>query len=253
MSFDLAASSTPCDNLNVLERYRVSPLDFRTLLFAENNVVGMRAPINAPSMLRLYFKGSLVHPSHPLYGYAIVPDTTRIQSPYPYSKILFTSPVRLVNPLIEVSYFTMKGFCRKCGGSGSVVDWQVSPSGALNRVVGVRKLAQQSLKYVLASRNPFNPQLVCPIRSYLNRKVNSGLTDEDISSAVMSALASYQSIQRAQQTVQTMDPTEMIKDIVAVGTQTDPNDPTRISVLIEITAYGSNQVIPLTVALQTTS
>jgi hypothetical protein len=251
VSFDFSAANRPCDHLQILERYTVSPLDFRTLTFASNTGLNMRAPINGKDMLRLYIKGVLVNPVDPVYGYAIVTDPERIQiEDYPFFKIFFNKPVRLRTPLIEVSYFTRVGFCLKCSATGSVSDWRVGPNGSINHVTGVKKLAQQSLKYVLTSKNPFNPALVCPIRSFLGKKFGMSITDSDIAAAVNTALSTYQSIQRAQKTVQTMEPQEMIKDVVSVEAAQDPEDPTKIYVAIVLTAYGSNQTIPLNVALQ---
>jgi hypothetical protein len=251
MSYDFSAANRPCDHLQILERYSINPLDFKTLNFSSNPVTNMRAPINSAAMLRLYIQDVLVNPADPVYGYSVVADPARIQEfNYPFSKVVFNKPVRLRTQLIEVSYFTRVGFCLKCNATGNVADWRVAPNGSIGHTTGVKKLAQQSLKYVLTSKNPFNQNLVCPIRSYLGKKFGMSITDQDISTAVTKALSTYQSIQRAQKTVQTMDPNEMIQDVVSVEARQDPEDPTKIYVAIVLTAYGSNETIPLNVALQ---
>lgn len=253
MSFDLSGANSGCDHLQILERYVVDVQDFRTLNYYPNQTLNMRAPINAPSMMRLYFNGTLVNPNDPNYGYSVVPDPTRTQlQSYPFSKVMFKNPIRQTTPLVEVSYFTRPGFCLKCGGTGKTPDWIVSPSGSLSEVTGVKKLAQQALKYVLTSQNPFNRNLVCPVRSYVGQKFGFTVTDQDISSATIAALATYQSIQKAQSTVQTMSPLEMLQDVVSVDAVQDTTDPTKVSLSIVISPYGTNQTIPLNVALQTT-
>lgn len=253
MSFDISASvGGACDHLQILERYVVDFRDFRTLHYKTNDAFNMRAPINGVSMVRLYIKGSLVKPSDPVFGYTIVPDPLRVESSYPFQKIVFNQPVRELGSLIEVTYLTHQGFCLKCGGSGKVVDWTVSPAGSLNRVTGAKKLAQQALKYILTSRNPFNPNLTSPIRGYLFHKFGVTMTDHDIATAVTNAMSTYQSIQKAQGTVQQMDPAEMIRDVQSVSATQDPNDPTVVNLSLELLAYGSTEAIPLNLALQTT-
>lgn len=258
MSFDISLGPTgsrPCDHLQVLERYQLNFLDFRTLQYKPNpsftTEFNMRAPINGAAMVRLYFKSVLVKPTDPQFGYSIVTDPQRVEADYPFQKIVFNRPIREVNPLIEVSYITLQPFCLKCGGTGRAVDWGISPAGNLIRVMKAHKLAQQSLKYVLTSRNPFNPNLTTPIRSLLGKKFGLTVTDQDIAAAVTKALSTYQSIQKAQSTVQQMDPNEMIQDIQAISAVQNPTDPTVVNVSISLLAYGSTEAIPLNLALQT--
>jgi hypothetical protein len=251
MSYDLAAGSRNCDHLCILERYQIDAFDFRTLHYAANPSINMRAPINGAAMLRLYFKGTLVKPTDPNFGYSLMPDPARVQEEgVPFQKILFNNPVRMLTPLIEVTYFTRQPQCLKCGGTGKVVDWAVSQSGGLMKVTQQRKLAQQAIKFLTATKNPFNPNLVCPIRSYVGRKFGLNVTDQDIATAVTQAMVTYQGIQRAQKTVQTMDPTEMIQSVDSVTAKQDPSDPTKVYVSIVLSCYGSTQAIPLNISLQ---
>lgn len=252
MSFDLSSGAKHCDHLQILERYQLNFLDFRTIQYKANTQFNMRAPINGASMVRLYFKGVLVKPTDPNYGYSIVPDPLRVQTGYTFSKIVFNQPIREVGSLIEVTYLTLQGLCLKCGGTGQVVDWTVSPNGSPNHVTGVKKLGQQALKYVTTSNNPFNQNLTCPIRKYIGKKFGLNVTDQDIATAVQKVLSTYQSIQKAQSTVQVMDPTEMIQDVQSVNATQDPNDPTVIFLSLVLLAYGSTEAIPLNLALQTT-
>lgn len=251
MSYDISAGSQTCDHLQILERYTLDRFDFRTLHYAGDASLNMRAPINGASYVRLYFKGTLVNPADPVYGYSIVPDPDRLQTGYSFQKITFDRPVRLTRPLIEVSYVTRQGFCLKCRGLGRVVDWSVSPSGGLNHVTGVQKLAQQATKYIITSNNPFNQNLTTLIRSQVGKKFGVTVTDQDVAASVSRVMAAYQSIQRAQSTVQTLDPTEMIQDVLGVSAAEDPTDPTVVNVGVELQPYGQAQAIPLNLALKT--
>jgi hypothetical protein len=250
LSFDYLSAGTTCDHAQVLERYQINPLDFRTLQLISDPTQNMRAPINGRAFVQVYLRGVLVPPSHPLYGYQILADPTRVQAGYTFYKIVFNQEVRLTAPLIEVSYHTLQGFCLKCFGSGSLSDWQPSQSGALTRVANLPKLKQQCLKYILASTNPFNPNLVCLIRNYVGQKFGITLTEDTIAAQVSQALAAYKQIQSAQQTVQSLSPQEILKDITSVVAVQDPSDPTQVYVTIQITGYGGGPTAPLNIALQ---
>lgn len=245
-----------CDHLQILERYAVNFQDFRTLQYkptpAYNPIFNMRAPISGASAVRLWLKGVLVHPEDLNYGYSIIPDPDRIQEAnLPFQKIVFNQPMRELNSLIEVTYFTQKPFCLKCSGTGLVVDWTVSPSGHLNQVHGKYKLAQQVLKYSLTSTNPFNPKLTTPIRKMMGKKFGITVTDQDIATSISQALIAYQSIQQVQSRVQTLVPNEILKDLQSVSAVQDADDPTIINISISVTCYGSTDAIPLNLALQT--
>jgi hypothetical protein len=209
----------------------------------------MRAPINGAAAVQVYLGGTLCPPGDPRYGYSIVPDPDRILQGYTFQKITFNKPVRLTQPLIEVSYITRQGFCIQCGGIGQVKDWEISTSGSLVHTHGVKKLAQQSLKYILTSKNPPAQNLVCNLKSFLNQKILNGST-QDIAASITSALQNYQSIQTAQKAVQTLSPGEVLRDVQNVSVQQDPNNPLLIYVSVVVTAYGVKEPIPLNIALQ---
>lgn len=263
MSYDISLGGVQgepgahaCDHLQLLERYQVNFLDFRTLQYKPNTafqpIFNMRAPINGVSMVRLWLKGQIVKPTDPNYGYSIVTDLNRVQElGLPFQKIVFNNPVREVGDLVEVTYITHQPFCLKCGGSGLAVDWTIAPSGSLNKVRGRRKLAQQAIKYSTTSVNPFNPNLTTPVRQLVGKKFGVVVTDQDVATAITKALTTYQSIQKAQSTVQTLDPHEMLADIESVTAVQDSQDPTTVNISISIVAYGSTEAIPLNIALQT--
>jgi len=252
MSYDLSCIAQTCDHLILMERYKVSVVDFRTLQFSPGPIVNMRAPINGVSVVQVYLKGVLVPVNDPTFGYSIVPDPAYLQENYPFYKILFNQPMRELGSLIEVTYFTRAPFCLKCGGTGQVVDWEASPSGGLLHTVGEKKLSQQVFKYILTSVNPFNTTLVCPIRDYVGKKFGLTVTEQDIASAATTILTQYQSIQAAQGTVQTLDPREMIKNLVSVEARQDPTNPLIIYLALQVSVYGNSQPIPLNITVQST-
>jgi hypothetical protein len=131
-----------------------------------------------------------------------------------------------------------------------VNDWAASPSGKLLHVTQVPKLAQQALKYVLASKNPFNQSIVCHLKDHLHKKFNAVVSTQDIASEVTRVLQVYKQVQSAQRTVQNMDALEMLRDIKTVSAQRDVTDPTLLYVSIQVTPYGQTQPIPMNLALK---
>lgn len=253
MSWDYKSATRPCGHEQILERYVLDAFDFRTLHVASDPQLNMRAPINGVAMTRVFLKGIQCPPNDPRFGYSIVPDPARIEEGYTFSKIMFNHPVRLVRPLIEVSYITRQDFCIQCSATGQVNDWTISPSGALVKTHGVQKLVQQSLKYVLTSKNPFAPNLICHLKDYLGKKFNVSISAQDIVTEITKVLQNYQQIQGSQKTVQTLDPLEILRDVSSVSAQQDPTNPNLIFVSIVVTAFGQSQPIPMNIALQATS
>ena len=251
MSWDYL-STVSCSHVQIKERYTLDVFDFKTLHYAANPVYNMRAPINGTDQVKVFLRGVLISPTDPILGYSVVPDPDRIETNYTFSKIIFNKPVRMVQPLIEVTYPTRPVFCMKCAGVNTVNDWSNTPAGQLARVTQTNKLVQQCLKYLLTSVNPFNPNLSCRIKSYIAAKMGSNITD-DINNEVVRALGAYQTIQNAQQTVQTLDPEEVLKDITGIAVRQDPTNPMLVYLTTQVAAYGSRQNIPLNVALQANS
>jgi hypothetical protein len=233
-----------------MERYVIDTFDFRTLHWAGNPVVNVRAPINGQSLVRVFLSGVELPVDDPLHGFDILPDTTMIVSGVAFQKIVLKQAMRMTRPLIEVCYTTLQETCTKCGGSGMVNDWTVDPSGALARVRGIEKLAQQALKYILTSKNPFNPVLTSKIRSYIGKKFGLSVTDADIAAEVTRVLSAYKQIQQAQKTAQVMEPHELLKDITSVQARQDPGNPLLVYISAVITAYAHSGTIALNTALQ---
>lgn len=252
MSYDFDIQQAACDHAQTRERYVVDSTDFRTLHYASNVQINMRAPINSQSTLLLYIGGVLVNPSDPVYGYRFVMDPNRVESSDTFYKIVFNKQVRLIIPLIEVSYFTNVNFCLKCNGFGQLNDLKKASNGSLLHIFGTKKLVQKSLKFVLTSTCPFYPQYTCPIKTYIAKKFGITITDSDIANAVAKALQQVKTIQTSQATVQTVDPLERLKDITNVVAVLDSTDPTKVNVNAQVSSYGTNTTQPLGFTLTTT-
>ncbi len=252
MSYDFDIQQTACDHAQIRERYVIDSNDFRTLHYASNQSINMRAPVTNKSSLELYIGGTLISPNNPNFGYTLLPDPNRLESTDIFYKIMFNKQVRLIVPLIEVSYFTNVNFCIKCNGIGQLNDLKIAASGAFLHVFGTNKLVQKSLKFILTSVCPFYPQFTCPIKSYIGQKFGVTVTDTDIANGIMTALQQMKNVQAAQATVQSLDPMERLKDITNVVAVIDSTDPTKVNVSCQVSSYGTNTTQPIGFTLTTT-
>ena len=242
-----------CDHHQWFERYVVNQNDFRTLNYASMPSINMRAPINGA--VQMWIHGEQVYATDPIYGWQIELDPDRIDltTENVFYKIVFNNPVRLVLPLIEVSYISTQDYCLKCSATGYLNDLKLGAgSSPFSEVTQATKLAQKALKWILSSRCPFYPTFVCAIKSYLGRKLGIQITDTDIQTAVVNALTNMQRVQQAQSTVQNLDPQEILKDIVNVSAAIDQQDPTLVRVSATVSNY-SGQTAPLGFTLRMNS
>lgn len=235
-----------CDHEISFERYVVNPDDFRTLNYLGNPAINMRGPINGADQVQIWISDEQIKSNDPTYGWQVVVDEDRINisTADTFYKIVFNKPVRIQLPLIEVSYITRQGFCLKCSATGMVNDFKVSSTGSFLQIQQTQKLTQRALKWILTSQDPFYPTFVCLLKTYIGRKLGIQLTDTDIQTSVLNALNQMQQVQRAQATVQSLDPAEILKDVVNVQATIDPNDPTVVRVSATVSSY-SGTVAPL--------
>jgi hypothetical protein len=242
-----------CDHQQSFERYIVDSTNFRTLHYASNPVLNMRAPINGQSNVQMWISDEQVQQNDPTYGWSFVLDPLRADAATDntgqFYKIVFNKPVRIVLPLIEVSYITLQGYCLKCSTLGVLNDFKQANSGSLLHVTGTTKLVQKSFKWILTSTCPFYPTFICLIKNYVGRKLGISITGSDIESQVIDALTQMMQVQQAQQTVQTLEPNEILKDVISVVANVDPTDPTTVNLSVSVSNY-SNQTAPLNLTLR---
>jgi hypothetical protein len=241
-----------CNHQQSFERYVINQEDHRTLNYATTApALNMRAPINGASMVQIWISSEEIFSDDPQYGWQVVIDQNRVQESDIFYKIVFNKQQRLVIPLIEVSYITRQAFCLKCSALGSLNDFKLSSNG-FQQIVQNNKLAQKALKWILTSTCPFYPNFVCQLKAYIGRKLGIQITETDIQSQVLNALTQMQQVQQAQATVQSLDPAELIKDIINVVAVIDPNDPTTVNVTATVSSY-SGTTAPLGFSLRINS
>jgi hypothetical protein len=242
-----------CDHQISFERYVVNNEDFVTLNYLGNPAINFRAPINGANTVQMWISGEPVQQNDPTYGWSLVRDTNRVSFPGSndiFYKVVFNRPVRIVRPLIEVSYITRQQYCMKCSGLGTLNDLKIAMSGSFLQVTQTVKLTQKALKWILTSLCSFYPSFTCTLKSYIGKKLGAQLTESDIQTSVINALTTMQQVQQAQATVQTLDPAEILQDIVNLTANVDPNDPTTVMVYATVSsANGTTAPLGFTVRM----
>jgi hypothetical protein len=253
MSYDYNTLPEVCDHSITFERYIVDPSDLVTLNYAADTSMNMRGPINGMALVQLYIGGELADIDNPVYGYQILKDTSRVEDPgVNFYKIVFNQEVRLITPLIEVSYNTLQPFCLRCNGIGVLNDFEPSTARTFTKINGNLKLAQKCLKFILTSRCAFYPTFTCRIKDYIGQKYGVTVTDSDIATQITNALNTVKQIQLAQRQIQALDLPEILRDIVSVSAVLDPNDPTLVDVSAVVSSY-TGDTMPLNFSLKATS
>jgi hypothetical protein len=240
LAFDPNGNPIGACNHNIsFERYVVDMNDFRTLHYLGNPTINMRAPINGFSAVEIWISEQQIKSNDPIYGWQIVIDPNRVDitGQAVFYKILFNKPVRIVLPLIEVSYITTQPYCLKCSGLGTLNDFKPSVSGDLLEVTQTAKLVQKSLKWILSSTCAFYPTFTCAIKNYIGQKIGIQITETDIQTQVLNALSQLQQVQNAQGTVQNLDPGEILKEMLSISVNLDPQDPTAIFVNAVVSSF----------------
>jgi hypothetical protein len=244
MSYDLDVTLGNCDHRQSFERYIVDTTDFKTLHLAEDPTLNMRAPINGREFVELFIGGKSVPQDHSIYGYTVEKDSNPIATLDNFSKITFNKPVRLLIPLIEVSYFTRQTSCLKCNAYGKLNDLKKASSGSVLKVITESKLAQRCLKFILTSKCLFYPSFTCRLKTYIGKKFGSNITEADITQEIVQALERLKQVQTSQRQIQTLEAGETLKGIASVVVKEDTLDPTLVRVRATVSSF-QNGVTPL--------
>lgn len=68
-----------CDHHQSFERYVVNPYDHRTLNYAGNTAINMRAPINGATSIQIWISGEQIQSTDPTYGWQVVTNQTGLK------------------------------------------------------------------------------------------------------------------------------------------------------------------------------
>lgn len=206
--------------------------DFRTLRFIQpfaNNAV------------RIWFNGVEVLQNDPVYGWRLLKDEFSADAD-PKVKLVFNRPIHEHESLFEVSYTSPIRLCRKCLGLGVLYDHGYDKQGRIIEVVHEGKLLEHVTKMLLTeiTSNPFFLWYGTNIPNQIYQAIRDpAYLEQQIQTEVSLALQKYKNIQFKQSRAQQLDLREILKDILSVVVQMDPDDPRIFYIYVSIsTAAG---------------
>lgn len=242
MSSDLKVL-VECDHQVTDERMYLDAADYRTIRFSypiANNNVSVRV------------NGYLIDPLHKLYGFAskdaqgksvinLYPDELSVE---PKKKKLVFNRVLGLDDLIELSYTSPLGYCRKCFGTSLVYDYQVKANGSgYSEVTGISKLRQDCLKAILTSRgsNVFHSWVGTTVDALVGNKLRASDLF-DIQQDIGNSLNNLKRLQINQSSYQKVSNEELLQSIDSVLVSRDEYDPTLILINVQVTSASGQEV-----------
>jgi hypothetical protein len=167
-------------------------------------------------------------------------------------KLVFNRPLKSDN-LIEISYTSPLGYCRKCFGTGLSYDYQVLDDGTgFKKVTGLSKLQQDCLKAILTVRgsNIFHTWAGTSVESTIGEKFNP-LVILDLKQEIGSVLSNLKRAQIEQSDYQEVTDDELLDTVDSISVALADYDPTLLLIEIDITS-ASGRTLAITQAFKST-
>ena len=209
--------------------------DFRTLRFIQ--------PF-ANDQVRIWFNGQEVLKDDPNYGWRLAKDERSVEDD-PKLKVVFKRPIYELFALFEVSYTSPLRLCRKCLGLGILYDLGYDRQGRVIEVRNETKLLEHIIKLLLTeiTTNPFFNWYGTSIPNQVYQAIRDpAYLEQQLQTEVSLALQKYKNVQFKQSRVQQLDLREILKDILAVVVQSDPDDPRIFYVTVTASTAAGNVI-----------
>ena len=196
-------------------------------------------PIATAANLELFATDNLV----PSNEYAVIydPETLTINQP---RMLYFNYKWRSIEDRFEVSYNTVRGFCTKCAGLGSLDDMSWGVDGQLATIRDEKLLLQNMEKFVVTElgSNPFHTFLGTGLTALLGKRLSDfNFTASQITQEIYGTLNKFRDMQ--QQYAKTGRPItkgEQIDQVLDVKVTQSTSDPTIVMADVRFTALSGN-------------
>lgn len=176
------------------------------------------------------YRGQQVAP-----GWFLIIDPSTVLAGRPSRLLVFDEPLKGYNDFVEITYNTVQGDCRRCGGLGIEHDWRYGHSGEVAQVRDEPLLIQeiQKLFYTRQGSNPFHTWYGSLLIDTIGKKISNGqIVQNMISNDVQTAFRRWQSIKQQQEQVvgQILTDEEYPYRLLSVSVNASTQDPTVIFV-----------------------
>jgi hypothetical protein len=161
-----------------------------------------------------------------------------------YMNVVLDRVLRGTRNIYEASYTTIKAYCPKCLGTGTVVDWPLEPGGGIPVVEDEEKLAQDIVRYIetVLGSDPYRDWLGSRLRGLIGKKITSvPYVREIINNEVRGTLVKLINMQRQQAQYQSVTLNEALESLLLVDTQLDTEDPTLWRVKVRVRTLAGTE------------
>lgn len=169
------------------------------------------------------YKGRTIVPP-----WELVKDRERGDDPMA-RKIVFREPLRTDDDEFEVSYYTLRGVCRRCNGLGVENDFRYDQRGRPLFVENQQLLLQEVEKIIFTVRgsNVFHRWYGTNLTNMVGSKIVGGgnMVEAQLVSEISNTISRYQQIKDRQGTVQPVSRAEKLNRVVAIDVS-QGRDPT---------------------------
>lgn len=242
-----------CDHLVTDERIYLDARDLQTIRFPypiSNSNINVR--VNG-YLITDKINGPYSYASLDAYGRVQINLFTNEESVAPVTqKLVFNRPIKS-DPLIEVSYTSPLGYCRKCFGTGLSYDYTILDDvSGFRMVTGISKLQQDCIKAILTVRgsNIFHTWAGTSIESIIGEKINP-IVILDLKQEIGSVLNNLKRAQLEQSGYQEVTPEELLLSVDSISVAVAEYDPTLLLIEVDITS-ASGQSLAITQAFKST-
>lgn len=208
-------------------------LVYEELLHAESDrrTVRPKRPVSSGA-IDVRMNGYPLLPTNKKFGFRLVRD------PLANDRVIrFDRKLRSVDDFFEVSYFTSRSNCRRCGGLGLENDIRYNGKGVVVTVADAEKLLQDVRKMIFTVRgsNLFHPWYGAGLQEYIGRKAgNIDIIKGMIHSDIITSLDRMKSIQKQQAFVQPVTDGEALVGVTGITVEQDDADPTILRVGVTV-------------------
>lgn len=244
-----------CDHLVIDERLSLDVRDFQTVRFPypiANSVIKVRVNGYLVSGQGI-ISGPFSYARVDAMGQVRVNLYTNEESVAPVTqKLVFNRPLKSDN-LIELSYTSPLGYCRKCFGTGLSYDYEVlEDASGFRKVTGLSKLQQDCLKAVLTVRgsNIFHTWAGTSVESVIGERYSTMML-LDLKQEIGTVLSGLKRSQLEQSGYQEVTADELLDTVDNISITVADYDPTLLLIEIDITS-ASGRTISVTQAFKST-
>jgi hypothetical protein len=177
-----------------------------------------------------YYRGSLVYPSW---------NVVQTNPVNPLEKVVrFQEPLKSVETIWEMSYFTRRQDCRRCSGLGIEHDLRHDLRGDPKFITGIDLLAQEvdKISFTIRGSNLFYQWYGTSIVELVGTKIirGGGFLESQLVSEIGSALERFRSVKKQQASLQPVGDQEYFSRVRNIAVIQDPNDNTSFNIQIDI-------------------